>query len=135
MINEVKVCGKCGQEKPAAQFRLARRNRSGLSSYCLVCHSAYQKVYGAKRRRVIKAKLDALKAAPCMDCGGRFLPEAMDFDHVRAEKEFAVSRATQSQKSWDKALKEIAKCDLVCANCHRVRTHKRKLARPGLVDG
>ena len=68
---------------------------------------------------------------PCMDCGGVFPWCAMDFDHRPEEtKEFAVST-----KGWLKATperlaqveKEIAKCDVVCSNCHRIRTH---LERP-----
>lgn len=58
-----------------------------------------------------------------MDCGGTFPPECMDFDHVRGVKEFAVSKSRFN--TMKRVLAEIAKCDLVCANCHRIRTSKR----------
>lgn len=69
-------------------------------------------------------RLAPLKAQPCADCGCRFPPEAMDFDHVCGTKCGTVAQMRSC--SWDKVLQEIAKCELVCANCHRVRTQKRK---------
>lgn len=62
-----------------------------------------------------------------MDCGGTFPPECMDFDHVRGEKSFNVGENFYISES--KLLAEVAKCDLVCANCHRIRTVKTKRLR------
>jgi len=65
------------------------------------------------------------KDKPCADCGVKFAPCAMDFDHTRSEKKFTIgSGGTMSLK---KLKEEIAKCDVVCANCHRVRTVVRNL--------
>jgi hypothetical protein len=74
------------------------------------------------RRRAVAAAVVELKARPCADCGGTFPTVCMDFDHRPGEvKKFSLSQvATHSLKD---ALAEIAKCDLVCANCHRIRTH------------
>jgi len=69
------------------------------------------------------AKVDALKDVPCLDCGGCFQPVAMDFDHIRGEKIATV--AQMRSMPWARALLEIAKCELVCANCHRIRTQQR----------
>ena len=67
--------------------------------------------------------LNELKDKPCVDCGGVFPPEAMDFDHVRGEKVSGIG----FMWSWkrEKVLAEMGKCDLVCANCHRERTISR----------
>ena len=66
---------------------------------------------------------------PCMDCGGVFDFVAMDFDHRPEEtKEFGIGTLGQyvaTPERLAKVEKEIAKCDLVCSNCHRVRTKKR----------
>lgn len=77
-------------------------------------------VHAARRR----AEMDELKTAPCMDCGGMFPPECMDWDHRPGEQKtgslgglYIASRA--------KVMAEIAKCDLVCSNCHRIRTKSR----------
>lgn len=70
--------------------------------------------------------LDALKAAPCVDCGGTFPPECMDFDHIDpSTKSFCVAKGPVSY-GRERVLAEIAKCELVCANCHRVRTWKHR---------
>ncbi len=66
------------------------------------------------------------KDKPCADCGGQFAPEAMDFDHrPGTDKLDDVGKLVSGRYSWDKVQAEIAKCDLVCANCHRIRTKQR----------
>ena len=64
------------------------------------------------------------KNKPCMDCGQSYPPHVMDFDHrPDQEKSFGVSRG--KIKPIEAVLAEIAKRDLVCANCHRIRTYLR----------
>lgn len=94
---------------------------------CRNCHAL--RTHGPKtksedshpHRRRNQNRLNALKvAAPCTDCGHHFAPCQMDFDHVSGQKVKPVSQMTGG--SWEAIEREIAKCDLVCANCHRVRT-------------
>lgn len=69
---------------------------------------------------------------PCVDCGGVFHPEAMHFDHRRGTvKEFDVAFGN-GRYSRGRVVAEIARCDLVCANCHAFRTYERRgVAQPG----
>ena len=62
---------------------------------------------------------------PCMDCKISYPYYMMDFDHVRGTKQANVAELinTLSQKRLDA---EIAKCEIVCSNCHRARTYIRK---------
>lgn len=61
-----------------------------------------------------------------MDCGGRFHFSAMHFDHLpEYEKVEQISRLANSNTSYARIDAEIAKCELVCANCHAVRTFNR----------
>lgn len=60
---------------------------------------------------------------PCTDCKNIFPPECMDFDHIRGKKKFSIGSGMRSRAL---ILEEIAKCELVCANCHRIRTKKRR---------
>src|SRR5437899_1881059 len=87
----------------------------------------------ADRRRKIRQKrraiLAAIKAVPCTDCGIRFPPECMDFDHVRGKKLFNVALTVGRSMSDTRFYAEIAKCEVVCANCHRTRTEHRRKAR------
>lgn len=73
-----------------------------------------------------KALLE-MKSAPCADCGACYPPEVMEFDHVpgRGGKLHNIS----TLKTLRAILAEAEKCELVCANCHRVRTTRRRLDR------
>ena len=64
------------------------------------------------------------KSVPCMDCGVRYSPWQMDFDHREPDKKVAGIPALIKGGSWQKLIDEINKCDVVCANCHRDRTAK-----------
>ena len=70
--------------------------------------------------------LASVKAGPCADCGHTYPPVVMDFDHVpeRGVKLRAIARMWSRSK--EAIVAEIAKCDLVCANCHRLRTWARR---------
>ena len=85
----------------------------------------YRKEYRKGRVEAIVDVIRAAKAKPCMDCGIEYPPYVMDFDHVRGEKKFNIARATKDKPSMEVLLAEIEKCDPVCANCHRIRTHER----------
>lgn len=62
----------------------------------------------------------------CRDCGYRDHPEALDFDHRPDEvKLFNIARSRNSH-GLNAVLVEIAKCDVRCANCHRVKTAERR---------
>ena len=59
-----------------------------------------------------------------MDCGNSFPPECMDFDHRPDEvKSFSIGGV--NLRALPVLLEEMKKCDLVCANCHRIRTKAR----------
>jgi hypothetical protein len=62
----------------------------------------------------------------CVDCKVKYPYYKLDFDHVRGEKRDNLSRMTRWY-SYDEVMEEIKKCDIVCSNCHRERTHKRSL--------
>jgi hypothetical protein len=71
------------------------------------------------RRRIIEIK----ESTPCTDCGIQYPHYTMDFDHVRGEKRCNVSEVSKlTPKTFEE---EVAKCEVVCANCHRHRTWMR----------
>lgn len=61
----------------------------------------------------------------CADCGYRAHHVALDFDHLPGTTKVRDIKRGQ-QLGWVALLEEIAKCEVVCANCHRVRTHARR---------
>ena len=84
-----------------------------------------QKHHKAKSRAKRKAFLDEIRNVPCTDCGGTFPPVCMDFDHMPGHiKSFGIMN--QYDYSMKRILEEISKCEIVCANCHRIRTFTRR---------
>lgn len=76
------------------------------------------------RQRATLGWLRVLRSGPCLDCGRSLPPFVMDFDHRDpTTKCFDVAAGKSLLKSRAELEREIAKCDIVCANCHRVRTH------------
>lgn len=66
---------------------------------------------------------------PCADCGGFFPPCCMDFDHIDPSTKYENINGLKTAK-MEILIAEIKKCELVCANCHRIRTTKRKRGIP-----
>lgn len=133
-------CTKCNIEKDATDFPVKSSTKSGRESRCRVCFNTYQRAYYKNskswrskrvaaskiRKSEINKQLISLKeSTPCKDCGKFFPFYVMDFDH-RENKSFLLSSASRLGLSDNKIKMEILKCDLVCSNCHRIRTHTRK---------
>ncbi len=75
----------------------------------------------------LKAWMNEIKSRPCVDCGGRFEICCMDFDHKDGTaKEYNVGSMFAHHYSRELIEKELVKCELVCSNCHRVRTRNRR---------
>ena len=131
-------CGRCGGEKPVEEFAWRREAKGQRDNYCRPCRADYkQEHYAANRQRYINAAqnrkreviaervgflLEYFRDHPCLDCGETD-PVVLEFDHLR-DKEFGISSGLRD-RNRQSVLDEIAKCDVVCANCHRRRTAKR----------
>lgn len=84
------------------------------------------RVYERRFRGKYSEWIWSFKRRPCDDCGVQHPPYVMQFDHRDpATKKFNISQAAQHSRA--DTLEEIAKCDIVCANCHAVRTFERML--------
>jgi hypothetical protein len=143
----MKRCPLCGLDKPLSGFSRNVCRRDGVQS-CTECRREYLKRHYARniakyraaanvrhelRRAAIRQIIREAKDRPCSDCGSEYPTYVMDFDHRdRKEKHFSIGRDALSGLISDAVLRdEISKCDVVCSNCHRVRTHgrMRKLGR------
>lgn len=71
-----------------------------------------------------RLKLRELKDKPCVDCGEKYPFYVMQFDHMGTDKVANVSKIVH-HNSWQAVVDEIAKCELVCANCHAERSWQR----------
>lgn len=92
--------------------------------------SEYEKRYKREKKLERRAFLDSKKSMPCIDCGQTFPPVCMDFDHIpeRGPREFWLSHWVHREMPMHKLESEIAKCEVVCACCHRLRTQARQKA-------
>lgn len=137
----MKYCPHCEENKPDSAFGWKNKTRGWLQAYCKQCNRAYQKqhyknnkaTYNEKareaavrnRERNQKALLQYLLEHPCVDCGETD-PIVLEFDHLDpATKVANVSQLVIDVYSWEKVLAEIAKCEVVCSNCHKRRTAKQ----------
>ena len=128
-------CGRCGEQKPQAEFNLSRSRKR--SSYCKPCQRKFSKEHYQKHRaryierarkrfrteleRRVEWLAEYLRDHPCADCGETDIL-VLEFDHLRV-KSFNVGNRLRDM-GWDRVLEEIAKCEVVCGNCHRRRTAK-----------
>lgn len=62
--------------------------------------------------------------AGCVDCGYRASAVALDFDHVRGEKRFGLAEA--KSRRLEEVIAELEKCEVRCANCHRIKTFESR---------
>lgn len=76
-----------------------------------------------KRKELRLLVLEYLKTHPCAVCS-EVDPLVLEFDH-NSDKIMAVSRMVNDCRAWVEISKEIAKCVVLCANCHRRKTHKQ----------
>ena len=84
--------------------------------------------YSDQQRDRLRSIKDEAKSVPCADCGVQYPPYVMDFDHVTGgPKRFNLANAPRAAVSTATMQTEIDKCEVVCANCHRERTHNRGL--------
>jgi len=134
----LKTCIKCLEEKEESLFSFADKKVGRRVRQCKACiakltaahFQKHKAAYNDSKKRTRVRALEALREykekRPCADCG-RFFPHyVLDFDHIdRTQKADNVSnflRNGSGQGMWE----EIEKCELVCSNCHRVRTYLRK---------
>ena len=137
----MKTCYRCKIDKDSSCFGRAASSRDGLHWWCRQCFADHHKrardanpekfrersrlrrgpCY-KKRQEFINHK----KSIPCADCGVMYKPWVMQFDHlVGTDKKFNLSRGRF--RTYRKIKMEIEKCEVVCANCHAERTHKRTI--------
>ena len=133
---EHKVCSKCGVNKPIAEYNFRHRAARIRHSYCKECgkrftHSHYKRnkrQYLDRNARAYAKRVAfvrQMKSRPCADCGVQYPYYVMDFDHRDGtRKSFALNSVHRVKMSAIR--QEIEKCDVVCANCHRERTQRRK---------
>ncbi len=137
--DQVKKCYRCGEVKPAAAFAWRRKEKGQHDSFCRPYRSAYGRDHyqankqryieqaAASKRKIRLARtrylIEFFGSNPCVDCGEAD-PIVLEFDHL-GDKLFGIGQVLE-RRTWNSILEEMAKCEVVCANCHRRRTAGRR---------
>jgi thymidine kinase len=125
---------------PKRAFFKERFGKGGLRSICKVCMKKATTKYRNKNASKMKPALkkgvlrrrkrnrdfvrEYLVSHPCVDCGeSRW--RVLEFDHIRGAKYADIAWMIVQTRSLENIAKEIAKCEVRCANCHRLRTAKQ----------
>ena len=109
------VCSRCGQDKPTADFYF-RRTENRHHPYCRPCHNEYTQERFKRRKEQAIAYL----GGRCADCGGAFHPSVFEFHHRDPSRKDLTGNQIK-RSAWPRVRSELDKCDLLCANCHRIR--------------
>jgi hypothetical protein len=131
----MKICKKHGELTEDQVFRHPSENYGR----CKICRSLERKKWYEKNKQRIIAEVyknsgkyrqrnkdyitNLLSKSCCVDCGNTNLI-VLEFDHLK-DKKYGIAYLISRGASLGKLQKEIDKCDIVCANCHRIRTDTR----------
>ena len=134
-MSSLQFCFKCKQKKPVSEFHKDRWKPDGIQSNCKICRRdsnrrSYRNnpkkqylINKGQRQRNRVLIMDYLATHPCVDCG-EGNPVVLEFDHLR-DKELAITEMINRPHSWQAIQAEIGKCEVRCANCHRIKTAKQ----------
>lgn len=132
-----RVCARCHGEQPIEAFPIKDKARGTRRSYCVPCRSEYGKEHYRRNKPSYLAKnvtgrvrqrqsnrdvaYEYLVMHPCVDCGEPD-PVVLDFDHVDPKTKLWTIGKMLSRQASPAIEREIEKCVVRCANCHRMRT-------------
>ena len=123
IVHPPKQCRRCQEIKDAEHFDIYQHK---VLAICKECRRERNREYYIDRRADIKEWLyNYLSENNCVDCNESD-PMRLEFDH-KGEKQFDIGKVLVGKsKSIDDVKAEVAKCDVRCANCHKVKTHKEQ---------
>jgi hypothetical protein len=138
----MRICTKCGNEKAEADFFVKDKITGRLHTQCKECYKEHRKTYHTQhyakyhQEYLIRAKtrrtelreefrrnmLEYLQDKACVVCNESDI-RVLEFDHLDpSQKLFSISQAVRLGYRWNGVLKEIEKCRILCANCHKKHT-------------
>lgn len=134
----MKICSKCEVPKPFSLFSKNKARKDGYQSTCKDCRKEEQAVSYLRYQDRIREKTkldkkllrlenqakmkDYLSDKFCKDCDCDDW-RVLEFDHL-SDKKYTIGSEYGNLK-WENILQEISKCEIVCANCHKIRTMTR----------
>jgi 5-methylcytosine-specific restriction endonuclease McrA len=142
----MKTCSKCFILKSENEFFYQDKHANKLHAQCKTCYAEQRRNtwkehyyrYGSNyreraltRNRKLKVirriqLLEYLSDKSCVICGITD-PRVLEFDHIDPKKKsFSIAQGLSSTLNWGTILNEISKCQILCANCHKIKTAKQQ---------
>lgn len=116
------TCILCNKQLKGKQMKFCSRTCKNRHSNRWHQSAQRQYIRGTNR----KQKLVNIKGGKCMRCGYDECIHALSFHHRKPdEKSFSLDIRSCTNRSWNKLINELGKCDLLCLNCHMVVEWKR----------
>jgi hypothetical protein len=115
----MKTCRYCGNSYPESDFGVAKTtdNKVYRRQKCRYCYRKTKNILRTKRIDVVN---EIKEKNGCMRCGIKD-PRVLEFHHLNTDsKEFNIADYYYSHYSFERLEVEIAKCAVICANCHRI---------------
>lgn len=140
--NKKRTCYKCKEDKKITEFKWDNKKEKKRGYICKKCHTIHQKdrnitphqrtkarnrnrLYKQKRQKENKEFLiNYLKENPCIECGESDII-VLEFDHIESDKKFKNISVLRKHYNLKILKKEIEKCQVLCANCHRKKTARQ----------
>jgi uncharacterized Zn finger protein len=128
-------CRDCGETKPWIEFNKNKAKKSGYGTKCRECMKIYRHKHYRENKERLREEIttrknyikewfrEYKKTLSCSQCGFSH-PAALDFHHTR-DKENLVSMMASCGHSKQRILDEVAKCEILCANCHRIHHYEQ----------
>ncbi len=133
-----KICSGCNQERNAEKdFAWKNKTKGTRQRWCRLCQAEANRQHYQNNKQIYidrainrntlintenRQKLyDYLSSHPCADCGQTDI-RVLEFDHVRGTKSASITKLLQHAVPWKTIKTEIAKCEVRCVNCHRIKT-------------
>ena len=120
-----KTCGECKIDKPIAEFGNLKKSADGLSYQCRDCRKQMHRQHNTAYRKITKQRSDQRKKRfwdqytdGCCLCDETDI-RCLDFHHLDPDTKDDMVSTLWGLKDDTRLLREIAKCAVVCANCHR----------------
>jgi hypothetical protein len=133
----LKRCVTCKEWLPPSAFNKRRLSEDGLQFRCRECFRQWHAENKERHNAQIQGRVDRLRSqhneklraylenSACSDCGEQNI-RVLEFDHVRGQKLNDIAMLIRQAYPWEIIEAEFAKCEVVCANCHRRRTYLRE---------
>lgn len=134
---DTKICSRCNQDKPVTEFFKTKNMKDGLQSACKKCMNiSYKNSRDKKQKHYTsvavaryernREQLREWKATQKCSCCIESDPDCLDLHHLDPSKKDVNISDVVAYWSWKRLQREIEKCIVVCANCHR-KIHKGKI--------